>query len=76
MENGSIFLVCRNFDFLTTNGSCNSSAVITIVYELGGLGFDFQPEEESFLFSSTSRPTLGPQDPLIQWIPGTLSPRV
>jgi hypothetical protein len=31
---------------------------------------------KSFLFSTTSRPTLGPTQPPIQWVPGAPSPGV
>jgi hypothetical protein len=31
---------------------------------------------KSFLFSTSSRPTLGPTQPPIQWVPGALSPGV
>jgi hypothetical protein len=30
--------------------------------------------QEGFLFSTASRPALGPTQPPIQWVPGTLSP--
>jgi hypothetical protein len=36
-------------------------------------GFDSRQGEEIFLFSTASRPALGPTQPPIQWVPGGLS---
>jgi hypothetical protein len=39
-------------------------------------GFDSRPGQDIFLFFMASRSVLGPTQPLIQWILGTLSPAV
>jgi hypothetical protein len=36
-------------------------------------GFDSQQEKDIFLFFTVSRLALGPNQPPIQWVPGTLS---
>jgi hypothetical protein len=41
-----------------------------------GLGFDFQQGQEIFPSSTASRPTLGPTQLPIQWLPGDLSAKV
>jgi hypothetical protein len=41
-------------------------------WTIGILGFDFQWRLGIFLFTTASRTTLGPTQP-IQWVPGTLS---
>jgi hypothetical protein len=37
------------------------------------LGFDFRRGLEIFLFTTASRPVMGPTEPPIQWVPGALS---
>jgi hypothetical protein len=57
-------------------GTGIAQSVQPLVYRLDdqvsipGRGRDF------FLFATTSRPVLGPTQPTIQWVPGTLSPAV
>jgi hypothetical protein len=40
------------------------------------LSFDSRPRQETSLFSTASRPVLGPIHPLIQWVTEALSPGV
>jgi hypothetical protein len=42
----------------------------------GRLRFDSRQGQEIFLYSTTSRLTLEPTQPPIQWVPGALSPGV
>jgi hypothetical protein len=42
----------------------------------GSSGFDSQQWQEIFLFSTSSRPTMGLTQPPIQWVPWALSPQV
>jgi hypothetical protein len=42
----------------------------------GRPGFDSRPGQEIFLFSTGSRPDLGPAQPPIQWVTVALSPEV
>jgi hypothetical protein len=44
--------------------------------EVRGIGVRFLAEKRDFLFSTASRPTLGPTQLPIQWVPGALSPGV
>jgi hypothetical protein len=39
-------------------------------------GFDSRQRQELFLYSTESKPALGPTEPPIQWVPGTISPEV
>jgi hypothetical protein len=40
---------------------------------LGERGFESRQELGIFLFTTASRPSLGPTQPPIQWVPGALS---
>jgi hypothetical protein len=53
--------------------SQDSSASIATRLRAGQPGFNSQQGQEIFLFSVVSRPTLGPIQPPIQWVPGVLS---
>jgi hypothetical protein len=42
-------------------------------WTIGVIGFDSQRGLGIFLFTTASRPAVGPTQPSIQWVPGTLS---
>jgi hypothetical protein len=44
--------------------------------QTGRPGFDSRQGQEILLFSTGPRPSLGPTQPPIQWVPGALSPGV
>jgi hypothetical protein len=44
-----------------------------LVYGLGDGGFESRQELKIFLFTTASKPALGPTQPPIQWTPGALS---
>jgi hypothetical protein len=46
---------------------------ITLGYGLDDRGFESREELGIFLFTTVSRPTQGPTQPPIQWVPGILS---
>jgi hypothetical protein len=46
---------------------------IALSYGLGDRGFETRQGLGIFLFTTVSRTALGPTQPPIQWIPGTLS---
>jgi hypothetical protein len=54
--------------------SWDSSAITVIGMDRWGTGVQFQVEAEVFLFSSASRPALGPTQPPIQLVLGVLFP--
>jgi hypothetical protein len=56
--------------------SRDSVVGIAIGYELDDLRVGVRVSVESRIFSTSSRPALGSTQPPIQWVPGTLSPRV
>jgi hypothetical protein len=63
------------FRYRSTVNSHDGSVGISTGYVLEGRGSELSMGE-IFLFSTTSRPAMGPSQPSIQWLPGALSPRV
>jgi hypothetical protein len=57
----------------TYDKSRDSSVGIVLGYGLDDWGFDSRQGLGIFLFTTASQPTLGPTQPPIQWVPGTLS---
>jgi hypothetical protein len=55
--------------------SQDSSVGMATGYGLGGWG-SISSRGWTFLYSTTTRPALGPTQPPIQWLPGVLSPGV
>jgi hypothetical protein len=45
-------------------------------WTIGVLGFDSRRGLGIFLFTTASRTVLGTTEPLIQWVPGALSPKI
>jgi hypothetical protein len=79
-ENGRNYLM-RNFLIFTLRPvltwSRHNSVGIATDYGLDGRGIGVRVPVASkkFLFSTSSRPTLGPTQPPIQWVPDTISQR-
>jgi hypothetical protein len=48
--------------------------VVILIY--GWLRFDFRQRQETFLYSTATRPNLEPTKPIIQWVKGVFSPGV
>jgi hypothetical protein len=53
----------------------DSSVGLATAYLLDGPG-SILGKDKIFLFSTASRPAVGPTQPPIQWVPGALSPGV
>jgi hypothetical protein len=58
------------------DGSRGSSVNTVTNLRAGRPGFDSRHKRGPFLFATASRPVLGPTQPLIQCVPGALSPGV
>jgi hypothetical protein len=57
-------------------GGRGSSVSSVTRLRAGRPGLDSLPGQECLLIATASRPVLGPTQPYIQWVPGTLSPGV
>jgi hypothetical protein len=69
------FIICARHEILIAS---RDSAVISDLLLVGRpRGRSSSPGRvKNFLFSTSSRPVLGPTQPLIQWVHGALSPGV
>jgi hypothetical protein len=70
---GSIILAFAGYYYYW---SWDSSVGIATGYELDDRGVGFRIPVAARIFSTSSRPVLGPTQPPIQWVPGALSPGV
>jgi hypothetical protein len=50
--------------------SKNVSVCIATGYGLDRPGFGSRPEQQTFLYSTASKPDLSPTQPPTQWVPG------
>jgi hypothetical protein len=76
MKGESLVTVSDEFlGYFTTllNRICLSSIALGNGWAIGVRGFDSRRGPGIFLFTAASRPVLGPTQPPIQWVPGTLS---
>jgi hypothetical protein len=66
-------LIDVNFTYLSVAESRDSSVGIALGWTVGILGFDSRRGLGTFLFTTASRTALGPTQPPIQWVRGSLS---
>jgi hypothetical protein len=70
----------KNFYYSLTEKPCNRNNVVDIATGYGmddrEVGVRVPVGVKDFLFSTSSRPVLGPTQPSVQWVPGSLSPGV
>jgi hypothetical protein len=71
--------MCQIYKFISMNTtlvSRDSAVGIVTGYWLDDRGVGVRVPVGSRIFSTSSRPALGPTQPPIQWVPGALSPGV
>jgi hypothetical protein len=69
------FFMLLKFDTCTIN-TTPLDLIILILFRYGMDGPGLIPGMANFFFTTTSKPTLGPSQPFIQWVPGEIFPGV
>jgi hypothetical protein len=70
------FIVCVFNEIMISECSLRTRIAQSVQPLDGRPGFNSRQGQEIFMYSTVSRPALGPMQPPVQCIPGTLSPGV